>query len=819
MEGYNFWERFVVKKLFSVIFICVMIIISTQYVYADNRNIVCTQNNISYKVGDRILFGYYPQNVVEDKKLIMKLNDLAPNWEDWISYKYYSGDGSTGSMLSGDWMRYIDVFYDENKYRGVMFTQYRSSPTSSLGNVSQQKYNGYNTDTIYWFKFMPLSWTILDPNMGLVVCDHIIDAQPFSNTIYYNNSKENDFSGFNDTYYLNYANDYETSSIRSWLNLDFYNSAFTELEKNEIVTTCLDNRSYHTLNGTTGYESFDSNQTYDYIFLLSYSEVSNVHFGFDSRSHIKDFNRCASGSDYARCQGLQSGSIFDSWLLRTPGNRSQSCCFVVDEGYCSNIVVDYSHIGVRPAMKLREISSIGQHDYSKVIISPTCTSKGKIIYSCKCGDKYTIDYLEPTSHIYSSSVTTTPKCYENGERTYTCSCGDTYTEVIPKNEHNYATWQVKTKPTCTEPGVEWTYCRNCDIDIEREIPATGHTVIEYVMRATTDEHAAYGGDGAYITACDVCNEIFKQEFFARPDEYELSTKVCTYNGKVRKPSVTVKDADGKTLIEGEDYDIIYPDEMKLPGKYVVKVLFKGNYLGEKSLDFTIKPKATTGVKAKTQTTKTITLSWSKTTGATGYRVYQYSSSKGEYVLKKSLTGTSYKVTGLKEGTPYKFKIRPYTKSEDGTVIWGADSKVLTTATKTATPTIKSISNSSRKVTITWNNVSGESGYQVYYSTSKNGTYKKLGSVGADKTTYTSEKLTAGKTYYFKVRAYKKVDDKTIYGAFSDIKSIKIPLVYYVTKTGKKYHVDGCRSLSKSKIQISYNNAVARGYKPCSSCIK
>lgn len=376
-------------------------------------------------------------------------------------------------------------------------------------------------------------------------------------------------------------------------------------------------------------------------------------------------------------------------------------------------------------------------------------------------------------HNYSASMIKNSTCMESGSISYTCSCGDYIIKDIDKKVHNYD--KIVTKATLKKNGSIKGACKNCGSKID--------------------------------------------EVYYYPKTIKLSTTKYTYNGKVKTPEVTVKDSKGNPLVESVDYVITYADGRKLPGIYIINVKFFWIYQGEKNLKMTIVPKTVTGLKAKTQTTKTISLSWSKTTGATGYRVYQYSSSKGEYVLKKSLTGTSYKVTGLKEGTSYKFKIRPYTKSEDGTVIWGADSKVLSTATKTATPTIKSISNSSRKVTITWNNVSGESGYQIYYSTSKNGTYKKLASVGADKTKYTSDNLAAGKTYYFKVRAYKKVDSKTIYGDFSDVKSIKIPVVYYVTKTGEKYHVDGCRSLSKSKIQISYNNAVARGYKPCSSCIK
>ncbi|MDR3540915.1 MAG: ComEC/Rec2 family competence protein [Desulfosporosinus sp.] len=40
---------------------------------------------------------------------------------------------------------------------------------------------------------------------------------------------------------------------------------------------------------------------------------------------------------------------------------------------------------------------------------------------------------------------------------------------------------------------------------------------------------------------------------------------------------------------------------------------------------------------------------------------------------------------------------------------------------------------------------------------------------------------------------------------------------FITKTGKKYHIDGCRSLSKSKIPISLSEAQSKGYTPCSIC--
>lgn len=43
--------------------------------------------------------------------------------------------------------------------------------------------------------------------------------------------------------------------------------------------------------------------------------------------------------------------------------------------------------------------------------------------------------------------------------------------------------------------------------------------------------------------------------------------------------------------------------------------------------------------------------------------------------------------------------------------------------------------------------------------------------------------------------------------------------YYVTASGKKYHIGSCSYLSKTKIEISLDEALNKGYEPCSRCIK
>lgn len=49
------------------------------------------------------------------------------------------------------------------------------------------------------------------------------------------------------------------------------------------------------------------------------------------------------------------------------------------------------------------------------------------------------------------------------------------------------------------------------------------------------------------------------------------------------------------------------------------------------------------------------------------------------------------------------------------------------------------------------------------------------------------------------------------------KSENVDNIVYITKSGKKYHRDGYRSLSKSKIEISLNKAKSKGYTPCKNC--
>ena len=84
--------------------------------------------------------------------------------------------------------------------------------------------------------------------------------------------------------------------------------------------------------------------------------------------------------------------------------------------------------------------------------------------------------------------------------------------------------------------------------------------------------------------------------------------------------------------------------------------------------------------------------------------------------------------------------------------------------------ISAKSTAKRKVTLKYRKMTGVTGYQIYYSTRKNSGYKRAKTTS--RTTYTLRK-TSKKVYYFKVRAYKKVGKKTLYGSFSTPKRVRI----------------------------------------------
>lgn len=253
------------------------------------------------------------------------------------------------------------------------------------------------------------------------------------------------------------------------------------------------------------------------------------------------------------------------------------------------------------------------------------------------------------------------------------------------------------------------------------------------------------------------------------------------------------DENGKAIAENDTYKA-YPSTLiqdlgieskKIEGYYVFKIQESVNWdsdeVGEgKTYHYVYRkindtpivvepPKAPASVKAVLSSNyHTVKVSWSKVTGATSYRVYYKKSTAKKYTLLTTTEKLNVTKKNLADGVKYYFKVVP--RYKDGTTTVESPNYKTTsiyTLKKISTPKVTKVN--SKKVKVSWTNINGESGYQISRSTKKTGT----NIVSTYSTTSGKSKtfsVTKKKKYYYKVRAYKTVNGKKIYGPWSNVKA-------------------------------------------------
>lgn len=160
------------------------------------------------------------------------------------------------------------------------------------------------------FNKEPIKWNVLKVENGkaLLLSSKIIDAARYNNT-------SATVNGY-------YGNNYAHSEVRKWLIDDFYNSAFTENEKNCILKTTLDNSACATdYNASGSYNKYSSESTTDKVFLLSKNEIDILASKYMNKSV----------TDYAKSRGFQqivSTEACNAWLTRTAGNNTFQIYYV-----------------------------------------------------------------------------------------------------------------------------------------------------------------------------------------------------------------------------------------------------------------------------------------------------------------------------------------------------------------------------------------------------------------------------------------------------------------------------------------------------------
>ncbi|MCI9640448.1 fibronectin type III domain-containing protein [Ihubacter sp. mB4P-1] len=163
--------------------------------------------------------------------------------------------------------------------------------------------------------------------------------------------------------------------------------------------------------------------------------------------------------------------------------------------------------------------------------------------------------------------------------------------------------------------------------------------------------------------------------------------------------------------------------------------------------------------------QSLKVSWKPVAGATGYEVYRSTTGKsGSFTLKKTTTSTSYTNTGITCGKTYYYKVRAVNKAGKGSFSAVKNNRVQ--PSKASITKVRCIDE--WEVRVYWDKVAGASGYQVYRS-KKGADNWKLYKTVSSKYTYATNYL-EGDTKYskweWKVRAYRTVNGKKVYGYFS-----------------------------------------------------
>jgi hypothetical protein len=174
------------------------------------------------------------------------------------------------------------------------------------------------------------------------------------------------------------------------------------------------------------------------------------------------------------------------------------------------------------------------------------------------------------------------------------------------------------------------------------------------------------------------------------------------------------------------------------------------------------------------TAKGVTVKWTKVAGASGYIVYRKAGSAKTWTKIAKVAGNakvSYLDTKAKtNGAKYTYTVKAYY----GTIASSANQtgKALYYVSPTSLTGLKNAA--SKSVTVKWKKNAKATGYQIQYSTSSKFKGAKTVTVkSASSLSKTVSKLTKGKTYYVRVRAYKKGASANYFSAWSAAKKVKV----------------------------------------------
>lgn len=202
----------------------------------------------------------------------------------------------------------------------------------------------------------------------------------------------------------------------------------------------------------------------------------------------------------------------------------------------------------------------------------------------------------------------------------------------------------------------------------------------------------------------------------------------------------------------------------------------------------------------------IHMEWDPVEAADGYEVYLYNPDKGKYDLKETITKNVYTICSYSQlSRDCYYKVRAFSGSGIYQEEYGEFSDAIGKV-KPEKPFLKAIEKKDNGLQISWNAAENAEGYDLYRAETEDGPWTEINKVmGGETTTYLDESVEKAHTYYYKVKAFRVVDNGFYYGKESSPLCINEEFAYdYVPETDSYKIITGLSDTEQITIPATYN---------------
>ncbi len=281
-----------------------------------------TETNYSY-----LYLGYYPQRLVIDTEYLKALEEIEEvNERGYIEYN------------GKEFLKY------------TVINNHIYSNEAQSGDDFFERFTGFKPTETYYFLVEPIAWKVIFEND--ITGEYVLQTEKIIDTRAFNDTTEKRVIDGVDIY----ANNYEYSVIRKFLNEDFVELCFTDEEKAMLKT--VNNVNTAASKSSTIRDEYCYNNTNDLVYLMSHQEATSAKYGFMNNSNCHP-TRYATATEFAHAKGLIKHTVTDLegktvvssiWLTRTIAEFNiLTINYVGHDGKAGReFYADGPNVGIRP---------------------------------------------------------------------------------------------------------------------------------------------------------------------------------------------------------------------------------------------------------------------------------------------------------------------------------------------------------------------------------------------------------------------------------------------------------------------------------------